>query len=83
MALERYYIDTTLCTTIAAGANQTYVHNLPQIPDAVFIQHIGAGAVHNAIRVVMGATRNTYYNCGANVTGNFLATSVLFHSMIR
>ncbi len=84
MALLRNYIDQTPIASMASNANSAYAHNLATTPDAVFIRYSATAATnHNHIRVVMGAVSNTVYNAGAAASGNFVATSILFHSMIQ
>lgn len=84
MALLRNYIDTTLVGSLASNANSAYAHNLATTPHSVFIRHLASTVTsHNHIRVVMGAVSNTVYNAGNAASGDFVATSVLFHSMIQ
>ena len=84
MALLRNYIDTTLVGSLASNANSAYTHNLAIAPHAVFIRAVATAATsHNHIRVVMGAVSNTVYNAGNADSGDFVATSILFHSMIQ
>ena len=84
MTLLRNYIDQTIVGGLASNANVAVAHNLGITPHAVFIRQGVTGATnHNHIRVVMGAVSNTYYNAGAAASGDFTATSILFHSMIQ
>ena len=84
MALLRNYIDQTPVGSLASNANSAYAHNLALTPHAVFIRYSATAATsHNHIRVVIGAVSNTVYNAGNAASGDFVTTSILFHSMIQ
>ena len=87
MALMRYYADTQTIASIASRNSASFNHNLPGVPDFCYIQFEVASASNpNWVGGVVNqydATGVTIFNSGDIATGNLLATTMLFHSIIQ
>lgn len=87
MALMRYYVDTRTNASIAGGANSSFAHGLPGVPNICNVQYAVASASQQnwlgGIAVTYDATNVNITNCGVAASGGLLVTTMLFHSIIQ